>query len=242
MNKQTNTAPMYTCKGKGGTYELIGRASAAGQLHDVLASNDYPVYRDTESGLLFVRVGPDFDERMEAIPSPVDQDAKAEQGESELPPLPKPLKTTERGTPLYFVGQMLDYARVALAARSPVAAPDAEAIRSAAPKRTPENTMVDMTEAELAIHEQAIRSAAREEAAKECERLYRYCMGGAGCLFAAKEIRALSQPSPAVKSAEPDYRDLYEKCKREKAAAYERLTKYEDVKMVKSAEPTGGVA
>lgn len=35
------------------------------------------------------------------------------QGQSELPPLPKPLKTTERGTPLYFVGQMLDYARAA---------------------------------------------------------------------------------------------------------------------------------
>ncbi len=60
----------YTCKGKGGEYELIGRASAAGVLHDVLVSNDYPVYRDTESGLLFVRVGPDFDERMERITAP----------------------------------------------------------------------------------------------------------------------------------------------------------------------------
>ncbi|HEX8552514.1 MAG TPA: hypothetical protein VF681_13280, partial [Abditibacteriaceae bacterium] len=59
----------YTCKGKGGSYELIGRASAAGVLHDILVSNDYPVYRDTESGLLFVRVGPDFDERMELIPA-----------------------------------------------------------------------------------------------------------------------------------------------------------------------------
>lgn len=67
---QAQPVASYTCKGKGGTYELIGRASAAGQLHDVLASNDYPVYRDTESGLLFVRVGPDFDERMELITQP----------------------------------------------------------------------------------------------------------------------------------------------------------------------------
>lgn len=70
----TQQAGRYTCIGKGGSYELIGRASPAGRLHNILGAMDIPVYRDVESGLLFVRDGQDFDVRMERLAAPISED------------------------------------------------------------------------------------------------------------------------------------------------------------------------
>lgn len=57
-------ADPYTCKGKGGTYELVGEASGAGQMR----GQNITVYRCTDSGRLFVRTNDDFAERMERVP------------------------------------------------------------------------------------------------------------------------------------------------------------------------------
>lgn len=46
----------------------------------------------------------------------------------EPPPLPKPRKTTERGTPLFFVGDMLDYARAYALAAIAAPAPTGESL------------------------------------------------------------------------------------------------------------------
>lgn len=51
---------LYTCIGKGGTYELIGRSQGAGELkHQQLV-----VYRSDETGRLYHRTPGDFDLRM----------------------------------------------------------------------------------------------------------------------------------------------------------------------------------
>lgn len=119
--------------------------------------------------------------------------------------------------------------RAALAAyidaRPPVAAPDAEAIRSAALEEAA--AVCDIAIESINYDEIFYARAQADVAANVCNNL-------------ANRIRALSQPSPAVKSAEPDYRDLYEKCKREKAAAYERLAKFEEAKMIMTAGLKGG--
>ena len=55
---------LYTCKGKGGEYELLGTAAGAGKLKLV---ETLAVYRDTKTGALYFRTLDDFNERMEKI-------------------------------------------------------------------------------------------------------------------------------------------------------------------------------
>ena len=51
------TRELYTCIGKGGVYELVGKSQGAGELkHQQLV-----VYRSAETGLLFHRTLDDFD-------------------------------------------------------------------------------------------------------------------------------------------------------------------------------------
>lgn len=71
------TALLYTCIDKGGTYEHIGVAEGAGYTSGSLVH----VYRNQATGGLFYRTPADFDARMEridAIPSPVVDDAGRE--------------------------------------------------------------------------------------------------------------------------------------------------------------------
>jgi Lar family restriction alleviation protein len=58
---------IYTCKGKGGKYELLGVAWPAGVLSSTLMVSNYPVYRDIKTGRMFVRTANDFDLRMELL-------------------------------------------------------------------------------------------------------------------------------------------------------------------------------
>jgi hypothetical protein len=60
---------LYTCIGKGGTYELVGEADGAGYVR----GGTVTVYRDATSGNLYYRTPVDFKTRMERIaaaPSP----------------------------------------------------------------------------------------------------------------------------------------------------------------------------
>lgn len=59
-----NAAALYTCKGKGGEYELIGIAKGAGLVRDSMAMQ---VYRDTGTGQLYFRTMSDFEARMEPV-------------------------------------------------------------------------------------------------------------------------------------------------------------------------------
>ena len=60
----------YTCIGKGGSYELIGRADCAGTLrHTGRFTDEVIVYRDIESGNLYCRAPGDFMVRMEKLPA-----------------------------------------------------------------------------------------------------------------------------------------------------------------------------
>lgn len=53
---------MYTCIGKGGSYEVVGTAIGAGTSRE---NGVVTVYRDTNSGQLFYRQPDDFEARME---------------------------------------------------------------------------------------------------------------------------------------------------------------------------------
>jgi hypothetical protein len=53
----------YTCKGKGGMYEIIGTAKGAGTSRDGVII----VYRDTATGELYYRTLDDFAARLERI-------------------------------------------------------------------------------------------------------------------------------------------------------------------------------
>lgn len=60
----------YTCIGKGGNYELIGRANCAGLLRQTgRFTDEVIVYRDAESGSLYCRSPGDFMTRMEKLPA-----------------------------------------------------------------------------------------------------------------------------------------------------------------------------
>lgn len=54
----------FTCKGKGGEYELLGVARGAGTSK---AGESLAVYRDVATGCLYYRQMDDFDNRMERI-------------------------------------------------------------------------------------------------------------------------------------------------------------------------------
>lgn len=56
--------PRFTCKGKGGEYELLGLAKGAGKSRNNI---DLQVYRDVATGHLYFRGPDDFNERMERI-------------------------------------------------------------------------------------------------------------------------------------------------------------------------------
>lgn len=56
----------FTCKGKGGRYELLGAANPSGFLRE-LGHGEIKVYRDIESGKMYYRSVEDFGLRMEAI-------------------------------------------------------------------------------------------------------------------------------------------------------------------------------
>ena len=56
-------ADLFTCKGKGGTYEDVGTAVGAGTSRGEIVR----VYRDTVTGNLYYRAPTDFAERMESI-------------------------------------------------------------------------------------------------------------------------------------------------------------------------------
>lgn len=64
----TATAPAplwrFTCKGKGGEYELLGLAQGAGTSKE---RESLAIYRDTATGALYFRLMDDFDNRMERI-------------------------------------------------------------------------------------------------------------------------------------------------------------------------------
>ena len=55
--------PLYTCKGKGGVYELVGVAYGAGTSRGQTIN----LYREVASGVLYYREPRDFHERMERI-------------------------------------------------------------------------------------------------------------------------------------------------------------------------------
>jgi hypothetical protein len=65
-------APVYTCEGRGGEYELIARAFSAGELKRAMQRSpdtavDLVIYRDLASGTVYVRDRTDFEERMRRI-------------------------------------------------------------------------------------------------------------------------------------------------------------------------------
>lgn len=55
----------YTCKDKGGQYELLGTATGAGKMK---LFEPFAVYRDTKTGRMYFRTVADFNERMEKLP------------------------------------------------------------------------------------------------------------------------------------------------------------------------------
>jgi len=56
---------LYTCDGKGGTYELLGTAKGAGTSSE---AETLAVYRDTATGALYFRSLDDFTNRMKQLP------------------------------------------------------------------------------------------------------------------------------------------------------------------------------
>lgn len=66
---QPEQSGLYTCIGKGGSYELIGRATTAGTLKATgRFADEVIVYRDTESSALYCRAPGDFHLRMARAP------------------------------------------------------------------------------------------------------------------------------------------------------------------------------
>lgn len=57
---------LYTCDGKGGTYEMLGTAKGAGTM---AASETLVIYRDTTTGALYFRTMDDFTNRMQQLPA-----------------------------------------------------------------------------------------------------------------------------------------------------------------------------
>lgn len=53
---------IYTCKGKGGRYRIVGHAHGAGTSH---ARGAIVVYQDVRTGEMFYRTEDDFANRME---------------------------------------------------------------------------------------------------------------------------------------------------------------------------------
>lgn len=53
----------YTCKGKGGRYEILGLATGAG----LTRGEDRLIYKDASTGRLFLRTESDFSDRMERL-------------------------------------------------------------------------------------------------------------------------------------------------------------------------------
>lgn len=53
----------YTCKGKGGRYEILGLATGAG----LTRGEDRLIYKDSSTGRLFLRTESDFSDRMERL-------------------------------------------------------------------------------------------------------------------------------------------------------------------------------
>ena len=88
------TKNLYTCQGKGGKYELVAVARAAGVLADDLDGFDHDtallIYRDVESGRVFLRYPSDFEARM--VPY----------GKWNLGEEPKAEEKTIHPTPSYF--------------------------------------------------------------------------------------------------------------------------------------------
>lgn len=54
----------YTCKGKGGVYELVGVIYGAGTCRGQTMN----LYREIATGVLYFRTPADFQERMEVLP------------------------------------------------------------------------------------------------------------------------------------------------------------------------------
>lgn len=57
---------LYTCKGKGGLYEVLGLSRPAGQMKTVCEDN-LVFYRCLHTGKMYHRNLADFDERMQRI-------------------------------------------------------------------------------------------------------------------------------------------------------------------------------
>ena len=55
-----HTKKLFTCDGKGGTYELLGHGTGAGTAREL----DLEVYRDLATGRLFLRWPDDFKKRL----------------------------------------------------------------------------------------------------------------------------------------------------------------------------------
>lgn len=65
VSAQTEQPELYTCVGKGGVYELIGRAFTAGVLRVTSRfADEVIVYRDTETNAFYCRELGDFRLRM----------------------------------------------------------------------------------------------------------------------------------------------------------------------------------
>lgn len=97
---------LYTCKGKGGQYEIIGGAVGAGLSRQV---GSMMVYRDISDGGLYYRTLSDFDARMEALPAAQQAESgalasrSAEVDDEGLPALPHPASQE------FFVSGTVDY-------------------------------------------------------------------------------------------------------------------------------------
>jgi hypothetical protein len=63
-NTSSEVPHLFTCEGKGGEYEVIAHGLAAGELADILTPQEYTIYRDTQTGMVFVRLTVDFLSRM----------------------------------------------------------------------------------------------------------------------------------------------------------------------------------
>ena len=58
---------LYTCIGKGGTYERLGYAKPSGTLRTIQGESGVIVYRDVQTGQLYFRDPGDFQSRMAPI-------------------------------------------------------------------------------------------------------------------------------------------------------------------------------
>lgn len=64
LTQSRQSAPaIYTCKGKGGRYELLGHSAGAGSR----AMEQIAIYRDVSTGVTYHRTLLDFQERMEVV-------------------------------------------------------------------------------------------------------------------------------------------------------------------------------